>query len=438
MEQKRTYYEILGLNRAAPPEEIKAARAKMLRIHHPDRHPDASGREKDKYNRLTAEINEAYEVLSNEASRSAYDRELDEAVSVAEAASAAYSQTRSQSASSGPSYSYQGFGDGAREGAPYHEYAKYGEFNESEVQKLYAASKKYVSDNRPPAQYRLKKFLRVGLGVTPRIADDLATQFLDWMCQENILYKKTGGNTRYHFVQSDEDDIDDNEHEEAPATSPQTTRRGPKRGSVNRWAVLWLVIGGWWGWHHFISSLANQAPEGSTVSSVPRDQTIESGTAPRLTSAGIPNAQASSAMQGAATVPTSAGGEDATSAPLVDSVRAGPVGASTTTASSAYAPILPGNTSVASPPVTWHVMQETPPIYPIAALRSGESGTTVVEVKVDAAGNIISARVHTSSGYRDLDNSAVRAVRTFKFASSGGEVADQGGTVLVPIDFRQQ
>ena len=64
----RDYYEILGVARTATQTEIKTEFRKLAREYHPDvsKHPDAEAKFK--------EINEAYEVLSNEEKRARYDR----------------------------------------------------------------------------------------------------------------------------------------------------------------------------------------------------------------------------------------------------------------------------------------------------------------------------------------------------------------------------
>jgi len=65
---KRDYYEVLGINRDASHEDIKKAFRKLAFQYHPDRNHDANASDKFK------EINEAYEVLSDEDKRAAYDR----------------------------------------------------------------------------------------------------------------------------------------------------------------------------------------------------------------------------------------------------------------------------------------------------------------------------------------------------------------------------
>ncbi|MBM3395070.1 MAG: molecular chaperone DnaJ [Betaproteobacteria bacterium] len=66
---KSDFYETLGVNRDASDDDIKKAYRKLAMKYHPDRNPDnAKAEEKFK------EAKEAYEVLSDEQKRAAYDR----------------------------------------------------------------------------------------------------------------------------------------------------------------------------------------------------------------------------------------------------------------------------------------------------------------------------------------------------------------------------
>jgi DnaJ-class molecular chaperone len=65
---KRDFYETLGINKSASKDEIKSAYRKQAMQWHPDRNKAPDAEEKFK------EINEAYEVLSNDQKKSAYDQ----------------------------------------------------------------------------------------------------------------------------------------------------------------------------------------------------------------------------------------------------------------------------------------------------------------------------------------------------------------------------
>ena len=60
------YYKILGLNKTASGEEIKKAYRKLAHQYHPDR----AGGNAEKFK----QINEAYQILSNQDKRQQYDR----------------------------------------------------------------------------------------------------------------------------------------------------------------------------------------------------------------------------------------------------------------------------------------------------------------------------------------------------------------------------
>ena len=68
-EQKRDYYEVLGVSKTAQEAEIKKAYRKLAKENHPDLHPG----DREAENRFK-EINEAYEVLSDPDKRAKYDQ----------------------------------------------------------------------------------------------------------------------------------------------------------------------------------------------------------------------------------------------------------------------------------------------------------------------------------------------------------------------------
>ncbi|VEU74613.1 Heat shock protein DnaJ [Mycoplasmopsis citelli] len=68
MAGKRDYYEVLGVSKGASAQEIKSAYRKLAMKYHPDKSKESDAQQK------MQEINEAYEVLSDENKRKNYDQ----------------------------------------------------------------------------------------------------------------------------------------------------------------------------------------------------------------------------------------------------------------------------------------------------------------------------------------------------------------------------
>jgi hypothetical protein len=76
MAQVRSHYQVLGVPRDAPREEIRRAHRRLVQVLHPDRHVETSSAERTLAERRMREINLAWHVLSDTGRRAVYDSDL--------------------------------------------------------------------------------------------------------------------------------------------------------------------------------------------------------------------------------------------------------------------------------------------------------------------------------------------------------------------------
>ena len=93
----------------------------------------------------------------------------------------------------------------------------------------------------------------------------------------------------------------------------------------------------------------------------------------------------------------------------------------------------PKQAKIDAPPKPYKTIK---PDYPKGARQRGEQGEVLLEIRVDAAGIVASVNIISSCGFSELDEAAVRAVRTARFtpAKSGGSPV--ASTARLKLDFR--
>lgn len=76
------------------------------------------------------------------------------------------------------------------------------------------------------------------------------------------------------------------------------------------------------------------------------------------------------------------------------------------------------------------------PDYPKGARQRGEQGDVVVELRVNAEGFVDLAEVVTSSGFAELDEAALRAVRAAKFVPAKSGRESVASTARITLTFK--
>lgn len=81
-------------------------------------------------------------------------------------------------------------------------------------------------------------------------------------------------------------------------------------------------------------------------------------------------------------------------------------------------------------------MRAIKPEYPKGARQRGEQGDVVIEMTVNSKGGVDNASVVTSSGYSELDEAALRAVRSAKFTPAKSGRESVASTARLTLTFK--
>ena len=74
--------------------------------------------------------------------------------------------------------------------------------------------------------------------------------------------------------------------------------------------------------------------------------------------------------------------------------------------------------------------------YPRSAARAGKTGLVLVEITIDGSGNILSSRIKSSSGHRQLDNAALRSIaKVGKLPAPPTELGWSSKRVTIPFKY---
>ena len=76
------------------------------------------------------------------------------------------------------------------------------------------------------------------------------------------------------------------------------------------------------------------------------------------------------------------------------------------------------------------------PHYPDGARRRGEQGDVVLEIRVEEDGSVGDVKVVATSGFGELDDAAVRAVRAARFAPARSGDDAVASTARLALSFR--
>ncbi len=78
---------------------------------------------------------------------------------------------------------------------------------------------------------------------------------------------------------------------------------------------------------------------------------------------------------------------------------------------------------------------KTQPIYPSTLLKKGIGGKVLITAVISTSGQVVKANIKGSSGYSELDNSALQAVLKWKFKPGKRNGKEVQATCIIPYTF---
>ncbi len=115
------HYDTLGVSKNASQKEIKNAYKKLIKKYHPDIYPG----DKTFAEKKTQEINEAYDILSNEETKKSYDEEINPSSDIYNYTPPKYNNPES--------YSYQNYYKNNYYDSDFENYKRYADYHRSKV-----------------------------------------------------------------------------------------------------------------------------------------------------------------------------------------------------------------------------------------------------------------------------------------------------------------
>lgn len=99
----------------------------------------------------------------------------------------------------------------------------------------------------------------------------------------------------------------------------------------------------------------------------------------------------------------------------------------------------PVSAPITPPDASAYSRDNRPPVYPLGARRRREQGVVILSVDVTAEGRATAVSIRQSSGFAELDEAALEAVRRWRFApaTQGGAPVPARGYVDIPFVLRR-